>query len=71
MDANRGDSSLIQSTGGSVTDFLNKRNRPGATLGLFQNLIETFVMWKDVYTKKWIETQLNDDDDDDKASKNY
>lgn len=50
-DKNSGDPALVQSTGGKISDWLTKRNRPGRTVSPFQNLIETFVMWKDVYTK--------------------
>lgn len=43
---------LIHSKEGSVTDWLNERNVLGSRLGMFQNSIETFVMWKDVYAKE-------------------
>lgn len=50
MDENLRDPGLIESAEGTVTEFLNKRNRRGKRLGLFQNLIETFVKWKDVWS---------------------
>lgn len=50
-DETMGKPQFIESTGGTVTEWLNRRNRAGTTIGLFQNSIQTFVMWKDVYKK--------------------